>query len=191
MAGTAISGGPSSYVYTRRVARVHKYHWPAVQLNVWMLVMVVASCVVVGVFASFLDVQATLGLAAPWYFGYFITVGALTVAFVGLLLWLISRRRLLPAIVILGAFLFFVLWMVGLVVVSIELWGPRGSVSANCRNLVFDRPPTPANSVANLAWLQQKGICQSWHAVFAFALIGAIFLLWIIVIAIQVFYDDA
>lgn len=32
---------------------------------------------------------------------------------------------------------------------------------------------------------------QSWQAVFAFALIGCIFLLWIIIMAIQVFYDDA
>lgn len=30
---------------------------------------------------------------------------------------------------------------------------------------------------------------QSWQAIFAFALIGTIFLLWITIIAIQVFYD--
>jgi hypothetical protein len=32
---------------------------------------------------------------------------------------------------------------------------------------------------------------QQWQAVFAFALVGNIFLLWIIVMAGQVFYDDA
>jgi len=31
---------------------------------------------------------------------------------------------------------------------------------------------------------------QSWQAVFAFALVGAIFLLWIMVMAYQVFADD-
>jgi hypothetical protein len=81
--------------------------------------------------------------------------------------------------------------MVGLIVVSIELWGPVGSVSNNCNLLVFDRMPAPANSIANLAWLQQKSICQSWQAVFAFALVGCIFLLWIMVMAIQVFYEDS
>lgn len=34
-------------------------------------------------------------------------------------------------------------------------------------------------------------IGQSWQAIFAFALIGTIFLLWITIIAIQVFYDDS
>lgn len=34
-------------------------------------------------------------------------------------------------------------------------------------------------------------IGQQWQAIFAFALIGTIFLLWITIIAIQVFYDDS
>jgi hypothetical protein len=110
--------------------------------------------------------------------------------------------------------MFFVLWMVGLIVVSIELWGPSGSVSSNCNLLVFNAVPNPANDMTNLAWLAQKSICecfpsesmrdmcerdadasyptgQSWQAAFSFALVGVIFLLWIMVMAIQVFYDDA
>ncbi|KAK6840807.1 hypothetical protein PG990_007073 [Apiospora arundinis] len=189
MASTTTASG--SLVYERRVARIHRYHWPAVQLNVWMIIMLVASCLIIGVFATFIGVQQQLALNIPWYFPYFITVGSLTIVFIGGLLWLISQRRLLPAIVIVGAFIFFVLWMVGLIVVSIELWGPVGSVSNNCNLLVFDRMPAPANSIANLAWLQQKSICQSWQAVFAFALVGCIFLLWIMVMAIQVFYEDS
>lgn len=31
---------------------------------------------------------------------------------------------------------------------------------------------------------------QQWQSVFAFALIGNVFLIWIIIMAIQVFYDD-
>ncbi|KAK8127117.1 uncharacterized protein PG998_002876 [Apiospora kogelbergensis] len=189
MASTTTASG--SLVYERRVARIHRYHWPAVQLNVWMIVMLVASCLIIGVFATFIGIQQTLNLFVPWYFPYFIAVSGLTILFVGGLLWLISQRRLLPAIVIVGAFVFFVLWMVGLIVVGIELWGPAGSVSSNCNLLVFDRTPAPANSMANLAWLQQKSICQSWQAVFAFALVGVVFLLWIMVMAIQVFYEDS
>jgi hypothetical protein len=94
------------------------------------------------------------------YFPYLITVSALTVGFLGMLLWLISQRRLLPSIVIIGAFMFFVLWMVGLIVVSMELWGPQGSVSSNCNLLVFSQTPTPGNNQANLAWLEQKSICK-------------------------------
>ncbi|KAH8668955.1 hypothetical protein BX600DRAFT_511006 [Xylariales sp. PMI_506] len=190
MAST-VSYGTGSLVYERRVARVHKYHWPAVQLNVWMIVMLVASCTIIGIFATFIGVQQTLALHFPWYFPYFITVGSLTVCFIGMLLWLISQRRLLPSIVIIGAFMFFVLWVVGLIVVSIELWGPSGSVNSNCNLLVFGNTPSPANSQVNLAWLEQKSICQSWQAVWAFALVGSLFLLWIIIMAIQVFYDDA
>ncbi|KAI1097564.1 arginase-like protein [Jackrogersella minutella] len=182
--------GSGSLVFERRIARIHRYHWPAIQLNVWMLIMLAASCCIIGIFATFIGVQQQLDLYIPWYFPYFITVAALMIVYIGTLLWLIAQRRLLPSIVIIGSFMFFVLWMVGLIVVSIELWGPVGSVSSNCNLLVWSTSPV-GNNQGTLAWLEQRSICQSWQAVFAFALIGCIFLLWIIVMAIQVFYDDA
>ncbi|GAP90867.1 putative arginase-like protein [Rosellinia necatrix] len=181
--------GTESYVYERRVARVHRYHWPAIQLNVWMIVMLAASFLIIGVFGSFIDIQKQLDLNVPWYFAYYITVSGLTVGYIVLLLWLIAQRRLLPAIVIIGAFVLFVLWLVGLIVISIELWGPTGSVSANCGKLVWN-DARHGNNPTTLAWLQQRSICQQWQSVFAFALIGNVFLLWIIVMAGQVFYDD-
>jgi arginase len=64
MASTVTSG---SLVYERRVVeRVHKYHWPAVQLNIWMLIMLIASCLIIGVFSSFIQVQQVLLLPIPW-----------------------------------------------------------------------------------------------------------------------------
>jgi len=56
-----------SLVYERRVAHVHKYHWPGNQLNVWMLVMLIASSLIIGVFATFIQIQQQLLLAVPWY----------------------------------------------------------------------------------------------------------------------------
>lgn len=212
MASTVTSG---SLVYERRIVeRVHKYHWPAVQLNVWMLIMLIASCLIIGVFATFIQTQNVLLLPIPWYvsfsslashfqsqkadhetpryFPYFITVSSLTVSFILLLLWLIFQRRLLPSIVMIGGFILFILWLVGLIVISIQLWGPDGSVSSNCNLFVFGASPQPkGQSLETLAWLQQRGICQSWQAVFAFGLVGAIFLLWIMVMAYQVFADDS
>ncbi|KXX74037.1 hypothetical protein MMYC01_209558 [Madurella mycetomatis] len=190
MASTVTSG---SLVYERRVVeRVHKYHWPAVQLNIWMLIMLIAACTIIGVFATFIEIQQTLLLPIPWYFPYYITVAALTVAFILLLLWLIFQRRLLPSIVMIGGFILFVLWLVGLIVISIQLWGPTGSVSSNCNLFVFGVNPQPlGQSLETLAWLEQRSICQSWQAVFAFGLVGAIFLLWIMVMAYQVFADDS
>lgn len=94
------------------------------------------------------------------YFPYWITVSSLTIVFIVLLLWLISQRRLLPSIVILGAFMFFVLWLVGLIVVSIEMWSASGSVSNNCDALVFSNPPA-GSTTETLAWLEQKSICKS------------------------------
>lgn len=182
--------GTDSYIPERRVARIHRYHWPAIQLNIWMIVMLAASFLIIGVFGSFIDIQQQLNLYVPWYFSYFITVSGLTVGYVILLLWLIALRRLLPSIVIIGAFVLFVLWLVGLIVISLELWNPKGGVSVNCDRLVWDNP-RHGNNFTTLAWLQQRSICQQWQAVFAFALVGNIFLLWIIVMAGQVFYDDA
>ena len=86
-------------------------------------------------------------------------MASLMIVFIGMLLWLISQRRLLPSIVILGAFMFFVLWLVGLIVVSLELWGSAGSVSNSCDLLVFNAAPT-GNNIQTLAWLEQRSICE-------------------------------
>lgn len=68
MAATTMTGtGSDSYVYDRRIARVHRYHWPAIQLNVWMIVMLAASFLIIGVFGSFIDQQQQLDLDVPWY----------------------------------------------------------------------------------------------------------------------------
>ncbi|KAJ8121228.1 hypothetical protein ONZ43_g2272 [Nemania bipapillata] len=190
MAASTISG-TDLYVYERerRSPPIHRYHWPAIQLNVWMIVMLAASFLIIGVFGSFIGIQQQLDLYVPWYFSYFITVSGLTVGYIIFLLWLMAQRRLLPSLVIIGAFVLFVLWLVGLVVISIELWGPAGSVSINCDNLVWNNV-RHGNNPTTLAWLEQRSICQQWQSVFAFALIGDIFLLWIIIMAVQVFYDD-
>ncbi|KAM7205121.1 hypothetical protein V8F20_003258 [Naviculisporaceae sp. PSN 640] len=188
MASSTVTSG--SLVYERRVVeRVHKYHWPAVQLNLWMLIMLIAACTIIGVFSTFIQIQQTLLLPIPWYFPYCITVASLVVAFILLLLWLIFQRRLLPSIVMIGGFILFVLWLVGLIVISVQLWGPSGSVSSVCNISVFAQNPT-GQSEHTLAWLQQKSICQSWQAVFAFGLVGEIFLLWLMTMAYQVFTGD-
>lgn len=124
------------------------------------------------------------------YFPYYITVAALVIVFIVILLWLIFQRRLLPSIVMIGGFMLFVLWLVGLIVTSVQLWGPSGSVSSNCNAAVFDRNPT-GQTLEALAWLQQRSICQGWQAVFALGLVGSIFLLWIMIMAYQVFADNA
>lgn len=48
-----------------RVVR-RKYRWPAGQLNFWLFIMLVASSVILGVFANFSHIQSQLGLGTPW-----------------------------------------------------------------------------------------------------------------------------
>lgn len=122
------------------------------------------------------------------YLPYYITVSALVIVFIWLMLWLIFQRRLLPAIVMIGGFMLFILWVVGLIVVSVALWGPNGVASA-CNDQVFNQNPT-GQTLETLAWLQQQSVCQGWQAVFALGLVGSIFLLWIMVMAYQVFAYD-
>lgn len=43
-----------------------KYHWPAVQLNFWLLIMIVGSATILGINASFLTVQQQLQVGIPW-----------------------------------------------------------------------------------------------------------------------------
>jgi len=65
MASSTVTSG--SLVYERRVERIHKYHWPAVQLNLWMLIMLISACCIIGVFATFIQIQQVLLLPVPWY----------------------------------------------------------------------------------------------------------------------------
>lgn len=62
---TSVTTG-TSYIHDRHVARIHRYHWPAIQLNVWMLIMLAASCCLIGIFATQMDVQDHLRLHTPW-----------------------------------------------------------------------------------------------------------------------------
>lgn len=93
------------------------------------------------------------------YFPYYMTVAALTILFFLGYYWLILQRRLLPAIVMIGSFILFVLWLTGLIVISIELFGPSGSITSNCNLAVFNRNPK-GQTMEVLAFLQQKSICK-------------------------------
>ncbi|KAK2593653.1 hypothetical protein QQS21_008657 [Conoideocrella luteorostrata] len=187
-ASSTLSSG--SIVRQRRaVSHIRTYNWPPLQLNFWIFVMLLASASIVGVFSTFIQIQEQLDLPVPWYFPYFITVGSLSIAFIGGIFWLIANRRLLPAIVMLGALILFVMWLVGLVVVSVQLWGPNGSIQSTCNLQVFNRNPH-GQSQETLAWLQQRNICQSWHLVFAMSLTGIIFLVWVMIMAYQVFVNS-
>ena len=75
------------------------------------------------------------------------------------MLWLIQQRQLLPGIVIMGSFILFILWVVGLIVYSVQLWGPVGSVNGNCQLYVVGGEVHGANT-DTLAWLEQNSICK-------------------------------
>lgn len=113
---------------------------------------------------------------------YGIAIGALTVILVIAMLLLIYQRRLIPGIVTIMSFVLFVLYLTGLIETAIQLFGPAGDINGNCQLYVYNNPQHGV-SVSTLAWLQQNSTCQSWLAVFAFWIVGAVFLVWMIVIA--------
>ena len=43
-----------------------KYHWPALQLNFWLLIMLIGSATILGVFSYFVTVQQQLQAGTPW-----------------------------------------------------------------------------------------------------------------------------
>ncbi|GFP54686.1 hypothetical protein ACSS6W_002530 [Trichoderma asperelloides] len=188
MAGSRSMLSGTSVVYERKVVTTHirTYNWPPLQLNFWIFIMLLCSSTIIGVFGNFIQIQNQLELPIPWYFPYYITVGAIAILFIFGIFWLIAQRRLLPAIVMIGAFMLFVMWLVGLVVVSLELWGPNGSIQGTCNLNIFSQDPK-GRTQETLAWLEQKMICQCWDLIFAMALTGAIFLFWVMIMAYQVF----
>lgn len=171
-----------------RVSHVHTYKWPWIPFNAWMFLMLLSSCTIVGVFSSFIGIQYQLELPVPWcvspsnllrgspsivawilprdvkltlscrYFPYYITVASFSILYVGTLVFLLSRHRLLPAIVMIGAFLVLVLWFVGLVVVAIQLWGSNG-VNGECNLRVFNETPK-GDTRETLAWMMERSICE-------------------------------
>lgn len=110
-----------------------------------------------------------------------ISVGVLTVLFVWLMLVLIWQRRLLPGVVMLGSFILLVLYITGIIATAIQLFGPQGNINGNCQTYVFNNPQNRLD-LNTLAWLQQRSICQQWQAAFAFWIIGAVFLVWMLVL---------
>lgn len=44
-----------------------KYHWPEIQLNIWLLVVLTASASCLGMFSWFMAVQDQMLLGTPWY----------------------------------------------------------------------------------------------------------------------------
>ena len=118
---------------------------------------------------------------------YGITVGALTVIFIFVMLGLIYQRRLLPGVVMIGSFVLLVLYITGVIETSIQLFGPVGNINSKCQlYVVGQKSRFTGPSLGTLAWLQQNATCQSWLAVFAFWIIGAVFLVWMIVLGSMV-----
>ncbi|KAL1899292.1 hypothetical protein Cpir12675_001485 [Ceratocystis pirilliformis] len=76
---------------------------------------------------------------------------------ISILVWLAWKRRLLLGIAMIGAFVLFLMWMVGLVRISMALRG-SGSVNSQCSIQVFSQDPKGEN-MRTLAWMMQRSIC--------------------------------
>lgn len=44
-----------------------RYYWPELQLNIWILVVLIGSATCLGIFSWLMTVQAQLELGTPWY----------------------------------------------------------------------------------------------------------------------------
>lgn len=83
------------------------------------------------------------------------------------------------------------LWLAGLIETAIQLFGPSGSVNGNCNLYVLGMPVTGTSNLEGaLAYMEQKSICQSWSAAFAFEVVGTVFFLWMMIMAWQVQQDE-
>jgi len=169
---------------TTYVRRRTEFVWPLPQVAFWTILILVTAGTILGVFASFIQVQNRLGLGIPWIMPYGLAVGVITVVFVIIMLLLLNNDNLQPGIVILISFMMFVLYMTGLVDTGLQVFG-QGEISSNCNKYVNNNP-TSGLSTDTLAWLEQNNICSSWYAAFSFWLIGAIFFVWMFIMASQV-----
>jgi hypothetical protein len=70
---------------------------------------------------------------------------------------MVAQRRLLPGMMMLGAFILLVLYLTGLIETAILLFGTI-DVSGNCQRYVTNNEAHGA-TLETLAWLQQSNIC--------------------------------
>ncbi len=63
-------GGHSETVVGSAVVIREKYYWPDLQLNIWTFVMLATAGTILGVNASFMQIQNRMGLGIPWYVIY-------------------------------------------------------------------------------------------------------------------------
>ncbi|EKV05927.1 hypothetical protein PDIG_81240 [Penicillium digitatum PHI26] len=136
-----------------------RYHWPELQLNIWIMVGLSCSATCLGIFSWFMVVQSQMHLGTPWLFPYMVVSSVLGVCFIFLIMVLASRHFLLPGIIIIGSFILFVLWLTGLIETSLQLYGVVANVNANCQIWVRDNKAW-GNNINTLAWLTQSTICE-------------------------------
>ncbi|KAL1973916.1 hypothetical protein VTN31DRAFT_5476 [Thermomyces dupontii] len=165
-----------------------KYHWPDIQLNIWLIIVLAGSGACLGMYAWLMTVQTQLDLGIPWLFPFMVATSSLGVAFVVLILILAARHFLLPGIIMLGSFVLFVLWLTGLVESALQMYGAKADVNADCQNFVSNMPYR-GNTVEALAWLTQNNICNCWKATFAFEVVNTAFYLWMMIMSWQVHRD--
>ncbi|KAL4992113.1 hypothetical protein BDW68DRAFT_107174 [Aspergillus falconensis] len=171
----------------RRHAPKH-YLWPEIQLNIWILIVLAASCVCLGIFAWFISVQAELNLGIPWLFPFMLTTSALALFFIIFVLVLAAQGFLLPGIIIIGTFILFALWLTGLIETSLQMYGVVADINHNCQIWVYDNR-VGGDNLDTMAWIAQSNICNCWRTAFAFELINTVFFLWMIVMAWKVHRD--
>ena len=123
-------------------------------------------------------------------FPFSISTGALTVAFLAIILGLVGQRQLIPNIVILGCFILFALYLTGLIETAIQLYGPRGSVNSYCNAYRPSSGYREGQGQETLAYIATQGICNDWKALFSFYIVGCVFLLWMMFIARGVQNDN-
>jgi hypothetical protein len=59
--------GHSGTVVGSAVVVREKYYWPDLQLNIWTIVMLATSSLILGVNAQFMQIQSQMRLGTPWY----------------------------------------------------------------------------------------------------------------------------
>jgi len=90
---------------------------------------------------------------------YGITVGSLTIIYLIWMSVLMAGKNLIPQPIMALSFIFFALYLAGLIGTSIQLFG-AGNVSKNCQTYVTGQPVV-GQYVNTLAWLEQNSICES------------------------------
>lgn len=145
---------------SRSPVQLADHQWKQEKFYPWAILTIICGTIITGCAAFGLETQNQLLLPPLWLFSFSISAGVIAIVLTLVSMGMVSTNALKPGVMIIFASIIFVLFLTGLVATALQLYGPSGSISADCQSYILAHP-VEGPSLTTLAWLHQRSLCKS------------------------------